>query len=163
MQQTNKASRLLAAIVRLSSTITWSRSKSQIKLSKSGSFLLLHCWSILASTKKKMPKCSSVNFGQFWCCPFVGGWMISGGASNHSLSVLDGTPCHSLTQSTCWKKTQKKKRQTKEVLWIHHEQRWKNVQILQIYLCYFSLSVLIFWMYMRKVAKDTVLKAISSA
>ena len=26
-------------------------------------------------------------------------------------------------------------------------QRWKNVQILQIYLCYFSLAVLIFWLY----------------
>ena len=40
------------------------------------------------------------------------------------------------------------------------KQRWKNVQILQIYLCYFSLSVLIYWPYTRKVAKDTVLKAI---
>ena len=27
------------------------------------------------------------------------------------------------------------------------DQKWKNVQILQIYLCYFSLAVLIFWLY----------------
>ena len=37
-------------------------------------------------------------------------------------------------------------------------QRWKSVQILQIYLCYFSLAVLIFWP--RKLAKDTVLLAL---
>ena len=39
-------------------------------------------------------------------------------------------------------------------------QRWKNVQILQIYLCYFSLAVLIFCLYTRKLAKDIVLLAL---
>ena len=39
-------------------------------------------------------------------------------------------------------------------------QRWKNVQILQIYLCYFYLAVLIFWLYTRKWAKSTVLLAL---
>ena len=29
-------------------------------------------------------------------------------------------------------------------------QRWKNVQILRIYLCYFFQAVLIFWLYTRK-------------
>ena len=32
-------------------------------------------------------------------------------------------------------------------------QRWKNLQILQIYLCYFFWAVLIFWLYMRKQTK----------
>ena len=37
-------------------------------------------------------------------------------------------------------------------------QRWKNVHTLQTRLCYFfSLAVLIFWLYTRKLAKDTVL------
>ena len=39
-------------------------------------------------------------------------------------------------------------------------QRWKNVQILQIYLCYFSLAVLIFCLYTRKLAQDIVLLAL---
>ena len=33
------------------------------------------------------------------------------------------------------------------------KQRWKNVQILQIHLCYFFWAVLIFWLYMRKQTK----------
>ena len=33
------------------------------------------------------------------------------------------------------------------------DQRWKNVQILQIYLCYFFWAVLIFWLYTRKQTK----------
>ena len=33
------------------------------------------------------------------------------------------------------------------------DQRWKNVQILQIYLCYLFWAVLIFWLYMRKQTK----------
>ena len=36
----------------------------------------------------------------------------------------------------------------------------ENVQILQIYLCYFSLAVLIFWLNTRKLAKDIVLLAL---
>ena len=32
-------------------------------------------------------------------------------------------------------------------------QRWKNVRIMQIYLCYFLGAVLIFWLYMRKQTK----------
>jgi hypothetical protein len=39
-------------------------------------------------------------------------------------------------------------------------QRWKSVQILQIHLCYFSLAVLIFWLYTYKKAKDIVLLAL---
>ena len=41
-------------------------------------------------------------------------------------------------------------------------QRWKYVQILQIYLCYFSRAVLIFWLYTRKLAKDIVILALCS-
>ena len=41
-------------------------------------------------------------------------------------------------------------------------QRWKNVQTLQTRLCYFfSFAVLIFWLYTHKLAKNTVLKAMS--
>ena len=41
------------------------------------------------------------------------------------------------------------------------EQRWKNVQTLQTRLCYFfSLAVLIFWLYTRKLDKITVLLAL---
>ena len=35
----------------------------------------------------------------------------------------------------------------------HIKHRWKNVQVLQIYLCYFFGAVLIFWLYMRKQTK----------
>ena len=36
---------------------------------------------------------------------------------------------------------------------ISPDQRWKNVQILQIYLCYLFWAVLIYWLYTRKQTK----------